>query len=101
MNTPALTISPEDLGTFCRAHGITRLSLFGSALREDFSTDSDIDVLVEFQPGEPVGLIRLGTIEAELSDLLGRPVALNLPDMLSAYFREEVLAEARTLYDAA
>lgn len=90
----------EALQDFCARHHIRTLKLFGSALRDDFTAESDIDLLAEFAPGEPLGLIRLGTIEAELSELVGRKVDLNLPDMLSKYFRDEVLAEAETIYDA-
>ena len=101
MKTQNITIPADIIEAFCAKHHIRRLALFGSALRDDFTPESDIDLLAEFAPGEPVGLIRLGMVEAELSDLLGRRVDLNLPDMLSTYFRDEVLAEAETLYDAA
>jgi predicted nucleotidyltransferase len=70
-------------------------------LRDDFSPQSDIDVIAEFEPGEPVGFIRLGTVEAELSDLLGRTVDLNLKNCLAPAFRERVLSEAEIVYDAA
>jgi predicted nucleotidyltransferase len=93
---------PEDsLRRFCEQHRIRSLAFFGSVLRDDFTPESDVDVLVEFFPGQPLGLIRLGTIEAELSDLIGRRVDLNLPELLSPYFRDEVLAEAEMVYDAA
>ncbi len=95
------SVSPEALRAFCEKHHIRRLALFGSVLRDDFTPESDIDVLAEFAPGEPVGYIRLGTVEAELSDLLGRRVDLNLQKSLNPAFREQVLAEAETLYDAA
>ena len=91
----------EAIAEFCKQHNIIRLSLFGSILREDFRPNSDIDILVEFEPGQQVGLIRLGTIEADLSDLLGRQVDLNTAGSLSPYFREQVLAEAEPIYDAA
>ena len=89
------------LGEFCRRHRIRKLSLFGSVLRHDFGPESDIDVLVEFEPGARVGLIGLQRVEDELSDLLGRSVDLNTPGFLSPYFRDQVLAEAEVLYDAA
>lgn len=97
----SLNIPDEALRDFCAKHHILTLKLFGSALRDDFTPESDVDLLVEFVPGEPMGLIRLGTIEAELSELLGRRVDLNLPSLLSKYFRDEVLAVAETIYDAA
>jgi len=92
-------IPHEPIAEFCRRHGVKRLSLFGSILRDDFGADSDIDVLVEFQPDCRVGL-RFFAMERELSDLLGRKVDLNTPGFLSRYFREEVLAEAVAQYDA-
>ena len=100
MNCHGVEISKDELREFCRKHGIQRLALFGSVLREDFSPDSDIDVLVEFEPHVRVGL-RFFQIERELSDLLGRRVDLNTPGFLSKYFRDQVLAEAEVQYDAA
>jgi predicted nucleotidyltransferase len=96
-----ISASQEMLGEFCERHHIRRLALFGSVLRDDFTPQSDIDVLAEFAPGEAVGYIRLGTVEAELSDLVGRQVDLNLKDSLNPTFREQVLSEAKILYDAA
>lgn len=95
-----LEIPRDAVAQFCQRHGVRRLSLFGSVLRDDFHPESDIDVLVEFQAGARVGL-RFFTMERELSDLLGRKVDLNTPGFLSKYFREEILAEAIVQYDAA
>jgi predicted nucleotidyltransferase len=93
---------PEDrIAEFCRRHGIRRLAFFGSILRDDFTRESDIDLLVEFEPSQPVGLLRLTAIELELADLLGRKVDLSTAGSLSPYFRDDVLKEARTLYVAA
>lgn len=91
---------PEQLEPFCRRHHIRRLALFGSILREDYRTDSDIDVLVEFEPGKTpgFGFIR---IQKELSELFGARVDLNTPGSLSNHFRDQVLSEAQVLYDAA
>jgi predicted nucleotidyltransferase len=86
------------IADFCRRHHIRKLALFGSVLREDFRPDSDIDVLVEFEPGQRVGLIRLAGIERELTELLGRRVDLRKPGDLSPYFREEVLDSAEVIY---
>ena len=91
-------IPKETLLTFCRKHHIRKLALFGSVLREDFGPESDIDVLVEFHPGHPVGLIRLARIERELSQLAGRKVDLRSPGDLSRYFRDEVLRSAEVQY---
>ncbi|HID94948.1 MAG TPA: nucleotidyltransferase [Candidatus Latescibacteria bacterium] len=76
-----------------------KLSFFGSVLREDFVPESDMDVLVEFEPGHVPGLIRLAGMELELSSLLGeRKVDMNTPQCLSRYFRDEVLKEAEVAY---
>lgn len=93
---------PEDkIADFCHRHHIRRLAVFGSALREDFRPDSDLDVLVEFEPGHTPGLIRLAGMELELSALVGgRKVDMNTPLCLSRFFRDEVLAEAEPVYVA-
>ena len=96
-----LKIPREKLAEFCKKNHIRKLSLFGSALREDFSPDSDVDVLVEFEPNTRVGLIRLAGLEIELGEILGRKVDLNTPGFLSKYYRDKVLAEAEVQYDAA
>ncbi|MBI5710446.1 MAG: nucleotidyltransferase family protein [Candidatus Eisenbacteria bacterium] len=87
----------EEIAELCQRHHIRRLALFGSILSDEFRPGSDVDVLVEFEPGMTPGLDFFG-IEIELSDLLGRPVDLNTPRSLSRYFRDQVLAEARTVY---
>ncbi len=93
-------IPRERLADFCRRHHIRKLSLFGSVLREDFRPDSDIDVLVEFEPDYVVGLIRLAGMELELSALLGRKVDMRTPAELSRYFRQEVVDSAEVQYAA-
>lgn len=95
-----IDISRDQIEAFCRANGIRRLALFGSVLRDDFCPESDIDVLVEFQPDVRIGLAFI-RIQDELSALLGRKVDLNTPGSLSKYFRDEVLGEAEALYVAA
>lgn len=100
MNYHGIEIPKAELQNLCRKYGIARLSLFGSVLRDDFSPESDIDVLVEFAPNVRVGL-RFFEIERELTRLLGRKVDLNTPGFLSKTFRDEVLAEAEVQYDAA
>ena len=90
-----IAIPKEQIAEFCRRHHICKLSLFGSVLRDDFRPDSDVDVLVEFEPEHIPGLIRFAGMELELSQLLGgRKVDLNTPQFLSPYFRDEVLEEA-------
>ncbi len=85
---------------FCKKHHVQRMALFGSVLRNDFTPDSDVDVLVSFDPKARVGLIRFSGMEHELSELLGRRVDLNTEQSLSRYFRDDVLTEAETIYDA-
>ena len=97
MKRHSLDIPEDKLADFCRRNHIRRLALFGSILHGDFRSDSDVDVLVEFEPGHVPGLRFFG-IERELSDLLGRKVDLNTPQCLSRYFRDEVLAEAEAVY---
>lgn len=91
----------EILAAFCAKHRIRKLSLFGSALRDDFGPDSDLDILVEFEPGVSVGLITFSGMENELSDLLGRKVDLNTAGTLSRHFRAEVLRESRLMHEQA
>ena len=93
-----IEIPKDTIADFCRRYHIRKLSLFGSALRDDFRPDSDIDFLVEFEPGQVVGLIRLAGMEIELSEILGRKVDLRTPADLSRYFRQEVLASAEIQY---
>jgi len=89
---------PEDkIADFCRRHHIRKLAVFGSALRDDFRPDSDIDVLVEFEPGHVPGLAFFG-METELSSIMRRKVELHTPNFLSRYFRERVLKEAEVHY---
>jgi len=92
-----IDIPKEDIADFCRRNRIRRLALFGSVLHGDAKPDSDVDVLVEFEPGVRVGL-RFFDIQEELSDLIGRKVDLNTPNFLSRYFRDQVLKEAEDLY---
>ena len=94
-----IELPKEKIADFCRRHHIRKLAVFGSALREDFRPDSDLDVLVEFEPGHTPGLAFFG-MEQELSELLGRQVDLNTPQFLSPYFRDKVLAEAKVRYAA-
>jgi predicted nucleotidyltransferase len=94
-------IPSEKIAEFCKRHHIRKLSLFGSALRDDFTPESDLDILVEFEPGTRVGMIRLAGLEIELGEILGRKVDLNTPGFLSKYYRDKVLAEAAVHYDGA
>lgn len=93
-----ILLDQDRIAAFCQRHHIRKLALFGSVLRDDFRPDSDVDVLVEFEPGYKVGFIRLAGMELELSDLLGRKVDLRTPADLSRYFRQEVIAAAEVQY---
>jgi predicted nucleotidyltransferase len=99
---PEIELDREALDAFCRRHGIRRLSVFGSALEGHFRPGSDIDLLVEFDPGRIPGLIRLAGMELELSPIFGgRDIELRTYEDLSAYFRDEVRANAEPVYVAA
>ena len=92
-------ISRDKIGEFCERNHIRKLSLFGSVLRGDFHPDSDVDILVEFEPEHVPGYIRLAGMELELSEILGgRKVDMNTLQSLSRYFRDEVVAGARVQY---
>jgi predicted nucleotidyltransferase len=101
MSNSKINIPGEKIAEFCKRNHIRKLSLFGSVLSDDFSSDSDIDFLVEFEPGKVPGLIGLSRMERELSEILGgREVDLRTPQDLSKYFRDEVLARAEVQYAA-
>jgi predicted nucleotidyltransferase len=95
-----LRIPREEIAEFCVRNHIKRLAIFGSALRDDFTPESDLDVLVEFEPGAHVGMIRLAALEFELGEIVGRKVDLNTPGFLSKYYSNQVLSEAEVQYDA-
>jgi hypothetical protein len=98
---PRISIDRDAVSSFCRRHHITRLALFGSVLRDDFGPESDVDVLVEFQPGHVPGF-EFMSMERELSGLLqGRRVDLVTPKFLNARIRDQVLEGAEPLYVAA
>ena len=97
---PSVSVPKDALAAFCRKHGIIRLSVFGSALRADFKPESDVDVLVDFEPESVPGLLGIAEMELELSDLFeGRRVDIRTPEDLSQYFRQEVLDTAEVQYD--
>jgi predicted nucleotidyltransferase len=98
---PRIKIPKDRVADFCHRHHIKRLSLFGSALRDDFGPNSDIDVLVEFETGKTPSFFRLFDMEDELSSMLeGRKVDLSTPEDLGRYFRERVQSEAVVQYAA-
>jgi predicted nucleotidyltransferase len=95
-----LEINLEELSEFCRRNHIRWLAVFGSALRDDFGPDSDVDVLVEFDPDHIPGY-RFISMQDELSKLLRRDVDLLTRNSLNRWIRNRVLREAQVLYDAA
>lgn len=93
-----IEVPRERVATFCRKHHIRKLSFFGSAISDHFTQDSDVDVLVEFERGQVVGLLRLAAMEIEFSEILGRKVDMRTPADLSRYFRDDVLSIAEVQY---
>jgi predicted nucleotidyltransferase len=94
-----ITISENAIADFCRKNHIRKLSLFGSVLRDDFRPDSDVDVLVEYEPGAIITLLDMARQEIELGTLLGRKVDLRTPEELSRYFRQQVIERAQPIYE--
>jgi len=99
MTGARIEIPKDKIAAFCKRHRVRKLSLFGSALRDDFRPESDLDVLVEFDPDFVPGL-EFFAMEEELSHILGRKVDLNTPGFLSRHFRDNVMAGAEVQYVA-
>jgi predicted nucleotidyltransferase len=97
--TARTEIPKFEIAAFCRRNRIRRLALFGSVLRDDFRPDSDVDVLVDFEPGARVGWIALAGMEIELSNILGRKAELHTLKGLHPLFRNEVLDTAEVQYE--
>ena len=98
MSEIKIELPKDTIADFCRRWKISEFALFGSALRDDFGPDSDIDILIDFEPGFKAGLLKMAHMENELSDMLGRKVDLRTPGDLSRYFRQEVLESAEVEY---
>ena len=96
-----ISIPKTDIQEFCRRNQIRRLSFFGSVLRDDFTAQSGVDALVEFEPEARIGLITLSGLEIELSQILGRRVEMHTIKGLHPLFREEVLETAEVTYEQA
>ncbi len=94
-----IAVPTKEIAEFCQRHHIRKLAVFGSALRDDFNPDSDLDVLVEFLPGKGGGFFNFIAIQLELGKLLGREVDLNTAEDLSRYFRQQVVESARIVYE--
>jgi len=95
-----INFDPDLIAEFCRRHHIRRFSLFGSILTDRFGPESDVDVLVEFEPGHVPGFLSLAGMEAELADSIGRPVDLRTAEELSRFSRERVLSTCQVQYAA-
>ena len=94
-----IVIAEDKIREFCERNYIRRLAIFGSALRDDFGPDSDVDVLVDFVPGHTPGFFKLFEMEEELSGLLGgHKIDMRTPEDLSRYFRDKVVATAQVQY---
>jgi hypothetical protein len=98
MITLPIELPIEQITEFCQRNPIQKLSLFGSILREDFHSESDIDMLVEFIPNSKIGYFELIGMEMELTEMLKRKVDLRTPAELSRYFRQKVLDSAQVIY---
>ena len=96
--TLPINLCQKEVERFCQDNSIRKFSLFGSVLRDDFTNESDVDILVEFEKGKTPGLAII-TMQDELSKIINRQVDLRTPEDLSRYFREQVLAEAMVIYE--
>lgn len=96
--SPEIYLSREQVAAYCKRHHITKLAVFGSALRDDFTPQSDVDFLVVFEKGKEPGLITLAGMEDELSEIVGRKADLRTPEDLSIRFRDKVLQTAEVQY---
>ncbi len=95
----AIAVPEQRIAEFCQRYHIHKLALSGSMLRDDFNASSDVDVLIEFEPGKTVDFFTFSDMQDELSEMLGCTVDLNTPKFLSRYFRDQMVANARVLYE--
>lgn len=93
-----ISLNLDKVADFCQRYHVQKLALFGSVVREDFTSQSDVDVLVEFELGKTPGLAII-TMQDELSQIINWPVDLRTPNDLSRYFRDEVMKEAFVIYE--
>ncbi len=96
----SIEIPLDEIAAFCRRHHIRQLALFGSVLREDFSPDSDVDILVEFEPDTQVGFMALSGMQFELSEIFQRPVDLVPRQGLKPKIKDNILSCAQVIYAA-
>jgi len=95
-----IAVDREQIAEFCRRRHIRRLAFFGSVLRNDFRPESDVDVLIEFEPGYRLGLFELIRMQHEFSDMIGREADFRTPEDLGRYMRDRVIAESEVQYAA-
>ncbi len=93
-----IVVSETELAEICQRYYVRELALFGSVLRDDFHDDSDIDVLVEFEPDAPIGFIALQDFQEDLENLFGLPVDVVTKNGLNSFLREPVMNSARVIY---
>jgi hypothetical protein len=89
----------DAIRAYCETQPVRRLALFGSVLRDDFTSASDIDMLVDYHPDAPITLLDMARQELDLTDIVGRNVDLRTRNELSLFFRDDVLAEAVVIYE--
>ncbi len=94
-----ITLPQAELQAFCKRNPIQKMAFFGSVLRNDFRAESDVDILIELEPGVPVGFFKFVEMQDELSQIIGRTVDLNTPHSLSRHFRQKVLQSAQIIYE--
>lgn len=95
---PQLTIPHAAIRDFCRAHAVRELAIFGSAVRDDFNLDSDVDVLIDLAPDARVGLVALQKMRDELATIFGRRVDLLTRNGLNRHIREQILLDAEIIH---
>ncbi len=100
MNGIKIELPQEAIAEICKRYQVRELAVFGSAVRDDFTASSDIDILVEFQPETVIGIIKFTHMQHELEDIIGRKVDLVSKRGLNPIIRDEVLASSRVLYAA-
>ena len=100
MKPERISFTKEQITEFCQKNYIRKFAFFGSILRDDYRPDSDVDILVDLEPGAPIGLFEMADMELQLSDMVGRKVDLRTPQDLSKYFRDKVIEEAEVIYES-
>jgi len=100
MQTMQIDVAQDRLDDFCQCHHITRMAFYGSVLRDDFHADSDVDVLIAFDPDHVPGWEMIGMMD-ELQHLLGREVDVTTFDAIHPLLRDKILASIRTVYERA